>query len=336
MIRDNIRILQTTLDNWGDETKGIVKYHMENTDFEVLSKKYELEEELDEEGEVKDEATSSTDEETNNDFKQGKRSLQQMASKETLTVLKTLFKVNSDGSIPKNRLGFPERADFGKVFAIVANTIGGIRNRYDAYDRLVEQAKNFPEIKQLVETKFPNPRTKMNKHTMRLSVQFFQDFGKPQIDYWQLYAYHDPIYTNKINYQVKESDLATDNVLNGWVNGFASAAKSKYVDISAQNIRTLNLENILATFFFAILICLSNFFKSLLSLTLESRPFFQFSNICFKVLPGCKLIWLLNSLDFILLLLLFPSPKIFKSLLYISTFNKLLSILGNSLLKFSI
>lgn len=248
LIRDNIRILQTTLDNWGDETKGIVKYHMENTDFEVLSKKYELEEELDEEGEVKDEATSSTDEETNNDFKQGKRSLQQMASKETLTVLKTLFKVNSDGSIPKNRLGFPERADFGKVFAIVANTIGGIRNRYDAYDRLVEQAKNFPEIKQLVETKFPNPRTKMNKHTMRLSVQFFQDFGKPQIDYWQLYAYHDPIYTNKINYQVKESDLATDNVLNGWVNGFASAAKSKYVDISAQNIRTLNLENIFNDF----------------------------------------------------------------------------------------
>ena len=248
LIRDIFRILQTTLDNWGDETQGIVKYHMENTDFDVFSKKYETDEEVDENGDTVDETTETKDEETNNDFKQGKRSLQQMASKETLTILKTLLKVNSDGSTPTNRLGFPERADFGKVFSIVANTIGGVRNRYDAYEKLREQAKNFPEIKQLVDSKFPNPRAKLNQHEMRLSIQFFQDFGKPQIEYWQLYAFHDPIYKDKINYQVKESDLATDNVLNGWVNAFTAAPKSKYINVSKENVRSLNLENIFKDF----------------------------------------------------------------------------------------
>jgi hypothetical protein len=243
IVRDTVRILQTTIDNWGDEKSGIVKYHIENTDFEIAKKQYDIDEE-----EVAEDRPNELDAKT------GTESLQQTLSKETIFVLKTLFKVNSDGTVPLNRLGFSELAEYGKTFAIVAKTIGGIRDRYEAYDKLKAESAKFPELKQLVETKIPNPRisgAETNTIAFNLSRQFFQDFGKPQIDYMQLYAFFETNDEGKesiLNFQVKESDLAIDNVLGKWVTNFKSLRKNDFINVSPDNIRTLNLSKIVKEF----------------------------------------------------------------------------------------
>jgi predicted NAD-dependent protein-ADP-ribosyltransferase YbiA (DUF1768 family) len=248
-VRDNIRILQQILGNWGDEKSGMVKYHMEKSDYEIGRAKYEVgyNEPVNEEGEPVDEEVNVGTEEMNNDLLQGKLSLQQMMSKETTYLLKSLFKVNKDGSTPTNRLGFKERADFNTVFSILARTIGGERDRYVAYEKLKEESEKFPEIKQLFDTKYPNPSTTKNKFEIEISRRFLQDFGKPRIKYMQLFAFVDED-TKGYNFQVKESSLSIDNTLNRWEAGFKSSPKTEYISKTPENVSMANLNALVKKF----------------------------------------------------------------------------------------
>jgi hypothetical protein len=248
-VRDNIRILQQILSNWGDEKSGIVKYHMEKSDYEIGRTKYEVGyvEPLDTEGEPIDAEVNNGTEEMNNDLLQGKLSLQQMMSKETTYLLKSLFKVNKDGSTPTNRLGFKERADFNKVFAIVAKAIGGERDRYEAYKKLREESEKFPEIKELFDTKYPDPSTATNKFEIEISRRFLQDFGRPRIKYMQLFVFVDEDLKG-YNFQVKESSLSIDNTLNRWEAGFKSSPKTAYIAKSPENVSMAKLNALVSTF----------------------------------------------------------------------------------------
>lgn len=263
-IRDNVRVLQTVIENWGDEKSGIVKYHMENTAYEVSRKKYSVDGELlpeieevkvDSKDNPKDEEENTGGLEAGNDGT-GELSLQQTMSKETIFILKTLFKVNSDGTIPTDRFGLKERADFSKTFAIVAKTIGGIRDRKQAYEKLKEESQKFPELKQLFETKFPDPNKSgatVNTFEFDIARNFFQDFGKPHINYLQLYGYYEKINfnnveSNQLNFVVKESDLAIDNLINKWSNNFSTLKRSDFINVSRDNVRTLKLGEIVKQF----------------------------------------------------------------------------------------
>jgi predicted NAD-dependent protein-ADP-ribosyltransferase YbiA (DUF1768 family) len=248
-VRDNVRILQQILGNWGDEKSGMVKYHMEKSDYEIGRAKYEVgyNEPVNEEGEPVDAEVNVGTEEMNNDLLQGKLSLQQMMSKETTYLLKSLFKVNKDGSTPTNRLGFKERADFNTVFSILARTIGGERDRYVAYEKLKEESEKFPEIKQLFDTKYPNPSTTKNKFEIEISRRFLQDFGKPRIKYMQLFAFVDED-TKGYNFQVKESSLSIDNTLNRWEAGFKSSPKTEYISKTPENVSMANLNALVKKF----------------------------------------------------------------------------------------
>lgn len=248
-VRDNIRILQQILSNWGDEKSGIVKYHMEKSDYEIGRAKYEVGyvEPLNAEGEPIDAEVNNGTEEMNNDLLQGKLSLQQMMSKETTYLLKSLFKVNKDGSTPTNRLGFKERADFNKVFSIVAKAIGGERDRYEAYKKLREESTKFPEIKELFDTKYPDPSTATNKFEIEISRRFLQDFGKPRIKYMQLFAFVDEDLKG-YNFQVKESSLSIDNTLNRWEAGFKSSPKTDYIAKSPENVSMAKLNALVNKF----------------------------------------------------------------------------------------
>ena len=66
----------------------------------------------------------------------GDKSLLQLAEKETLYILKSLFKV-VDGKQVTGKLGFPELADFSKTWNIVTKVIGGEKSPEKMYSKLV-------------------------------------------------------------------------------------------------------------------------------------------------------------------------------------------------------
>jgi hypothetical protein len=247
-IQDNIRILQTMLDNYGDENSGLVKYHMENSDFEISKTKYELDvidENNDEAISENDLENSGRDIETFNDVKKHKQSLLQTMSKETTMLLKSLIKTDGN-NVVKNRLGFPERVDFIKVFNIVAKTIGGVRDRELAYNLLKAEASKFPEIQQLIDFKYPDPNTK-NSYEFDISRQFLQDFGKPKVTYKIVLAVPDEE-SGTIDFKLAEASLAISNITGRWQTEFVSASPSRYIKKTPDNESELNLQNILTDF----------------------------------------------------------------------------------------
>lgn len=265
---DNIRILQAALDNWGDENSGVIKYHNENSDYEIGKKKYEIDTTTtDEDGNVFDESdTASVNGELSreglaiDENKTGKLSLQQMMSKETTYILKSLFRV-VDGKTVNNRLGFKERADFKKTFNIVAKAIGGISDRVEAYERLRIEANKFPEIKQLFDTKYPDPSNITNTFEFDVSKQFWLDFGnKPKVQYWQVSVFPQltqemNMFTQQMETKVKgfefktvQASLDTSTISARWEGDFKSSGKTKYIKKTADNKSVLDLEQVVKDF----------------------------------------------------------------------------------------
>jgi len=242
VILDNIRILQTTLDNWGSKGSGVIKYHSENSDFKTSKKVYDIAVDAKEETEQEEGVDELTI-----DAVPGKISLQDMLSKETIYVIKSLFKVvrnkNGDISTPVDRFGFKERADFSDIFNMLYGIIGNISNRDEAYKKLEKEYKKYPELKQFFEEKYPEPNT-TNTFEYDLSVSFFNDFGKPNVKYVQLVASRD----ETINFQVIELSMETSSIIEKWISEFNSLSiYNEFIDVVA-NVPRLNLDKVVSEF----------------------------------------------------------------------------------------
>ena len=267
---DNVRILTAALDNFGDpqwelkgeKPTGTIAYHLENSDFEISKTKYYLEkDDLDEKGEEidEDEQEQTRDSETSYSDSSNKKPLLSFASKEVVYVLKSLHKVNREGETSYNRLGFKERADFKKVWGIISKNIGGIRDREVVYKKLMEESKNFPEIKQLIETKLPDPTKITNMFEQQLSNSFWQTFARPSVKYWQFTVF--PQYAETMDMygetevslvgfesDVTESSLAVDSVIRKFESLFKSSKANEYIDKNDLNQAFLNLSTVAKAF----------------------------------------------------------------------------------------
>ena len=272
LLLDNVRILQAALDNYGDpewELKGIpatgtIAFHLQNSDFDISKTKYDLDKSmLNEEGEEEDEQEKEQSHDSETPFggeASNKKSLLQLASKEVIYILKSLSKVDRDGEVSYNRLGFKERADFRKVWNIVTKTIGGLRDRVDAFEKLTAEAKNFPEIAQLIETKLPDPKSITSIFEQGVSNSFWQTFAKPSIKLWQFTAF--PQYQTVINEltgetetviggyeaEVTQSSIEVDSTVRRFEALFKSSVANDYIDKTSENQSQLKLANLVKGF----------------------------------------------------------------------------------------
>ena len=250
ILNDNIRIVTSALDNWGDKNSGIIKYHIEKSTFDIVRQKaltYEIDSEEDPNNEDKS-APEDADKTERASFekKVGETSLEQMASAETLYILKSLFKVKKDGSREKNRLGFDQLADFPTVWNNVTRAIGGIKDPAVMYAKLLEASLTFPELKQLVESKLPDPSKMKNTEEMAITTGFWQSFRKSRVTYIQLTMFQQT--DGSYMAEVTEASNDVTSTIYKFKNKFKAAPASRYIDKTAKNNSVLNLENIVADF----------------------------------------------------------------------------------------
>jgi hypothetical protein len=246
IILDKIKILEKTIDNFGDPEwelkdeapKGVIAYHLKNSTYELTKKAVEIEEENDAD-------TTNNAEENDTDIfsdnKTGKQSVLQLAQKEVIYILNSIAKIEK-GKTVLNKLGFPEKADFKKLFNILSKTTGGIRDRQIAYDRLLEAAKIHPEIKQLMDYKYPNPKA-TNKYAVQLSFAFFHTFSLPSVNYKQLTVFtKDQEGNDKKSFVVTDSSLETSSTAKKFSAYFNSAPTSNIIKKNAENTNYLVLD----------------------------------------------------------------------------------------------
>ena len=236
ILLNQIRILQSGLNNWGDATEGMVKYHVDNSRYDIIrSKPEEIEDDSDPEV-IKESARTGYNKDT------GKQSLEQMASKETLYILSSLHKVDKNGNYESDALGFRKLAPFRSVWNNTARTIGGVKDPEEQFKRLKVAAATFPEFNQLVEFKLPNPLSPKNRNENAITTAFFQDFGrKTLLDILQLTIFDDGVA------EVVEAEMDVSSVIRDFRGRFSEDTENKYVT-RVNNISLLNLNQIVDAF----------------------------------------------------------------------------------------
>ena len=271
VLSDNIRILKTAISNWGNDSKGVIQYHMNNSDFEILKKSIEvdIEEDIDSDGNVKDPnnpAETHRDSSNLADEKNLKTKLQDLLGSETKFILKSLTKVDFEGNPIKDKFGFNERADFRKVFTQVAKTIGGVQDRNEVFKLLSEEANKkdkdgnliFPELNELIEYKLPDPKNIGNRFEAKVSLSFWQDFSRPRIKYWNLLGVPiikeidmgGNIEKTPVGYDFifTQSSIEVSSILKGWTNSYLTSPTTKYIKKTEDNKRELKLSKIIQDF----------------------------------------------------------------------------------------
>jgi predicted kinase len=245
LLKDNIRIFTATINNWGDAKSGIVKYHIEKSTFETLRQKatiVEIEAEENESAAPEDVENTALFKESNTNDK----SLDQLADQDTLYILKSLFKVDSTNRRQKNRLGFDELADFPTVWNNVVRAIGGVKDPEIMFQRLTDISRTFPELRQLVDYKLPDPSKVKNAAEIAITTGFWQSFKKSRISYIQVtwFRQDDGTYVS----EVTEASNQVSSVIYKFKNKFKAAEANNFISKTDKNNSILKLDNIVKTF----------------------------------------------------------------------------------------
>ena len=244
-IQDLIRILESTINNFGDSKQdymknpeGIIKYHLENSRFDIVRTKIEED--------ASDEATDETETEAMKfDKKVGQTKLEEMASKETLYILKSLFKIE-DGKHVNNRLGFKQLANFKNVWVTMVRAIDSEKDPEKMYQKVSEAAKNFPELRQLIDTKLPNPTFEnLTESDFDITTAFWQDFKKPRIPYYQATAYFDD---GEYNMVVSNASADVSNLARKYKAEFKASPATRFIKKTSENKSYLDVSKVYDTF----------------------------------------------------------------------------------------
>ena len=278
---NNLRILSASIDQFGDPNylkkgqapRGMIAYHIMNSDFEIGRKKYFVVDVQDEgKEEIIDEADSTIDdvlaldgtlETIDPELFDNKKSILELADKEVVYLLKSLHEVKLDkngqplryktgpnkGKIvyAQNQLGFKRRANFRKTWNVVSKTITGVQNRMKAFKLLQEEAKIYPELNQLIESKLPNPEGIRNPFAMRMSGSFWKTFSRPKANFKQLLILQetdDQGNIEDINFTVTESTADIRKVQLQF-ESFFKMGLSRHVKLSDKGTASLNTINLL-------------------------------------------------------------------------------------------
>jgi VCBS repeat-containing protein len=254
---DKIRILQSTLNHWGDTNKGVVKYHLENTTFDINKQVYKDVEGVEQMVNAKEDSDDFESEEledskgdpekqvqeTHYGAPEGIKSLNQLADPEVLYVIKSLFNVK-DGEYTYNRLGFRELANFKQSWNSIARTLENIKDPQEMYVALKEASLKYPELKQLVDSKLPNPVEENSESEYNITTSFFRAFNKHRVRYLQLYAVREG---NSFITEVINSSIDVSNVKRVFQAKFKAETESPYV-YREKNITKLRLDKVVKDF----------------------------------------------------------------------------------------
>jgi hypothetical protein len=272
LLENRIRILSTGLNAYGNTTGGLVKYHLENSAYDLMKQKYTVLE-LDEEGNLFD-PSSATETERFGDKKVGDKSLVELAGKETLYILKSVHAVNKKGEFEYDELGFKKLADFRTLWNNTVRAISGLQDPQQMYNKLLQESETVPEFKQLVsltagEGKLANPSLSNNLYEFRTTTSFWQDFNKPRVPYIQLTVFGKQAYSKTLDpdgnptpifmsndepllefsVDVTDASIQTFNVIKKFQDRYKANLKNKYVDrVGRDNIPTLNIQEVAKDF----------------------------------------------------------------------------------------
>ena len=247
---DNIRVYETALKHWD----SVIKYYKSNSPFDIIREKYIP---LDEDPDAlvilqpEDAAKARTA-----DKKVGEFSLLQLANKETIYILKSLFKVDKtkgrvDGKLQYelDRFGNPVLAEFRTVWNSIVRATNSEKDPVVMYRKIVQASRNFPELEQLINLKLPNPERfseTLSTSEMDITTSFWQDFKRPNVPYIQILSFNDDT-TDGFDVAVTNASYDVIKTLRTFQAKFRSDTRDQFIK-KVNNQSILDLERVVNEF----------------------------------------------------------------------------------------
>jgi hypothetical protein len=237
---DNVRILQTAINNWGDPTAGVVRYHIENSRFDLIRQKVI---DLD----AQPDATSDAKASEKFDKKAGEMSLLEMADQEIVYVLKSLYKQTKKGTkyiTTQNRLGFTDLGNFNQNWKNMVRTLNGVTDPKEMYTKIAEASKVYPEFEQLLD-KIPNPALPLNPTENDIITSMWQTFQKPAATLLQLTGFKQD--DGSIITELTNAAVDVSNTIREFSNKFKADTRDSYIE-KVDNQSMLNTTALIRNF----------------------------------------------------------------------------------------
>ena len=246
--KNTIRILEEALDNWGNSTYGTIKFHLENSDFTIINNKNleELKDQIELDEDIAAEEDISELEKFRRD-EVGKKSLLEIADKETIFMLKSLFAVDNDGNFVKDIFGEDKLADFNVTWNNTARAIAGLQDPVAMYEALKKASEMYTPFKQLIDFRLPNPEfaniSKGNTayFNQRSITGLWQAFSKTRVPYLQYTIFGD-------NATVIQASIQSDKILREFRNKYRSSESDYIIRDPETNSPKLNLGRVITDF----------------------------------------------------------------------------------------
>jgi hypothetical protein len=268
-----VKIIDFALNNWGDynlvakkqQTTGVIAFHKSRSsyltfderfaDLSVVEKEDELGENTPEKNEddvlVKSEAQLAEEFGVNVFERKGnEKSAYELASNETVYLIKSLPLVDKNGKVVVNSFGVAKPNDYTRTWGITINTVQGAVNKTDMYKRLVEASTNYPELKELV-NRLGDPIKNLDTPHYHMWTKFYRDFSmyKIPIKELQIIAENENgASTGEFVVRFVESDPLNLQVQRNFTDAFQGAKPSKYVSVGKDGRNKLNTQKVFEDF----------------------------------------------------------------------------------------
>lgn len=269
------RILNFTLNEWGDygavskgeQELGVIAFHKKRSSYLTFDEKYSdltgAEQDINENAAdvVKDEDNqlSITENEARENFgtnaferKGNELSVRELASNQTVYLIKSLPALDKNGKVVMNALGVPKLTDFNRTWGVVINTVQGAIDEVDMYKKLSEASTRFPELKALVE-RLGDPMEKTQTSdwpAMNMWINFHRDFSVYRVPIREVRIVKSEVPGEEgstFSVEFTETNPTFKQVENTFKSQFDAIRNNKYVRNTPQG-NQLNIESILNDF----------------------------------------------------------------------------------------
>ena len=248
--RNNIRILEYAINNFGEldnvisgkEKSGVIAYHRQKSKYLAFEAKV-----LEAEEDKSDPGIDSFDR-TGND-----KSLKELASKQALYMVKSLYQVKANGEPIKNRLGFNKLVEFGKAWSIISKTLINSNSFDEIYTKLIGLQESFPEVAQLIAKLGDPSQSQINNANFKRWLGFAQTFNKtvtPIIEHrlsTSIEEEEGKPSSTKVSTYIQRATSDTTKIINTFNSKFL-VSKSKYVIRKKGSTPILNIDKVLEDF----------------------------------------------------------------------------------------
>jgi hypothetical protein len=239
-ILNNVRILESALKNW----ESVIKYHKDNSTYDVLQNSIEIEE-------TKEGEDAATDITKSQKVKSeiGKETLFELGGKDVIYILRSLHKkskqIGDDYVNELNELGFKKPVNFRQIWNTIVKVTNSAKSPEEIYKRIVDASNNFPELKQLVDFKLPNPSEKNSSYEFDITTSFWSVFSLPRVPYLQLSVFNTE---DGMSTEVTSGSLDTRKIVNTFRTNFKTNRENPFVTVADSNAVFLDLQKVVDTF----------------------------------------------------------------------------------------